>query len=218
MEQMTRVNSASACPNVLQSVAWPSHSLHHDPGTPSSLPRSLTRVSAWRTAVWMRAWPRKCWCSWSPPCKSRGVLHRDIKLENLLISTAPHGIKLLDFGCRDLLNDSAYRSFADWFALQKETVCGCLWIWMIKWRQFVWIGTISVDVSGLLGSLRYSWICWVVTIALLSSIGQWGWRSTTSHVFPSEPHGGSPPKADCSSLESCLEARDSKHSEVPSVD
>ncbi|RXN39246.1 serine threonine- kinase pim-3-like protein [Labeo rohita] len=45
-------------------------------------------------------------------CESRGVLHRDVKPENLLISTESHDIKLLDFGCGDLLKDSAYKYFA----------------------------------------------------------------------------------------------------------
>ncbi|KAL1249666.1 hypothetical protein QQF64_020671 [Cirrhinus molitorella] len=45
-------------------------------------------------------------------CESRGVLHRDVKPENLLVSTESHDIKLLDFGCGDLLKDSAYEYFA----------------------------------------------------------------------------------------------------------
>ncbi|RXN24430.1 serine threonine- kinase pim-3-like protein [Labeo rohita] len=44
-------------------------------------------------------------------CESRGVLHRDVKPQNLLISTDSHDIKLLNFGCGDLLKDSAYRLF-----------------------------------------------------------------------------------------------------------
>lgn len=50
-------------------------------------------------------------------CGSHGVLHRDVKPENLLISTESHDIKLLDFGCGDLLKDSAYKHFAGWFDL-----------------------------------------------------------------------------------------------------
>ncbi|RXN08205.1 serine threonine- kinase pim-3-like protein [Labeo rohita] len=45
-------------------------------------------------------------------CESRGVLHQDVKPENLLISTESHDIKLLDFGCGDRLKDSAYKYFA----------------------------------------------------------------------------------------------------------
>ncbi|XP_050982960.1 serine/threonine-protein kinase pim-3-like, partial [Labeo rohita] len=37
---------------------------------------------------------------------------RDVKPENLLISTESHDIKLLDFGCGDRLKDSAYKYFA----------------------------------------------------------------------------------------------------------
>ncbi|KAF4118632.1 hypothetical protein G5714_000683 [Onychostoma macrolepis] len=38
-------------------------------------------------------------------CESRGVLYRDVKPQNLLISTDSHDIKLLDFGCGDLVKD-----------------------------------------------------------------------------------------------------------------
>ncbi|XP_052433456.1 serine/threonine-protein kinase pim-2-like [Carassius gibelio] len=45
-------------------------------------------------------------------CCRRGVLHGDIKLENLLINTDTHEVKLIDFGCGDLLKKSAYKIFA----------------------------------------------------------------------------------------------------------
>ncbi|XP_077065311.1 uncharacterized protein pimr108 [Siphateles boraxobius] len=44
-------------------------------------------------------------------CCLRGVLHRDIKLENLLINKKTHKVKLIDFGCGDLLKKSAYKIF-----------------------------------------------------------------------------------------------------------
>ncbi|XP_050987366.1 uncharacterized protein LOC127178501 isoform X1 [Labeo rohita] len=45
-------------------------------------------------------------------CCRRGVLHGDIKLENLLINMETHEVKLIDFGCGDLLKKSAYKIFA----------------------------------------------------------------------------------------------------------
>ncbi|MGL4897407.1 MAG: protein kinase domain-containing protein [Cetobacterium sp.] len=45
-------------------------------------------------------------------CSDRKVLHRDIKPENLLINPETLQVKLIDFGCGDLLKDSAYTSFA----------------------------------------------------------------------------------------------------------
>ncbi|XP_039517691.1 calcium-dependent protein kinase 11-like, partial [Pimephales promelas] len=45
-------------------------------------------------------------------CCQRGVLHRDIKLENLLISPETLDVKLIDFGCGEILTDAGYTSFA----------------------------------------------------------------------------------------------------------
>ncbi|XP_067263151.1 uncharacterized protein [Chanodichthys erythropterus] len=45
-------------------------------------------------------------------CCQRGVLHRDIKLENLLINPDSLDVKLIDFGCGEILTDAGYTSFA----------------------------------------------------------------------------------------------------------
>ncbi|XP_073691711.1 serine/threonine-protein kinase pim-2-like [Garra rufa] len=44
-------------------------------------------------------------------CCLRGVLHRDIKLENLLINRETFRVKLIDFGCGDILRSSSYKSY-----------------------------------------------------------------------------------------------------------
>ncbi|KAK9979916.1 hypothetical protein ABG768_013323 [Culter alburnus] len=44
-------------------------------------------------------------------CCRRGVYHGDIKLENLLIDFDKLEVKLIDFGCGDLLTESAYTRF-----------------------------------------------------------------------------------------------------------
>ncbi|KAF4075777.1 hypothetical protein AMELA_G00222660 [Ameiurus melas] len=44
-------------------------------------------------------------------CCERGVFHRDIKPENLLINTKTLQVKLIDFGCGDLMYDFTYTKF-----------------------------------------------------------------------------------------------------------
>ncbi|XP_041697729.2 serine/arginine repetitive matrix protein 2 isoform X2 [Coregonus clupeaformis] len=45
-------------------------------------------------------------------CCDRGVLHRDVKAENLLVQTDNLQVKLIDFGCGDLLRESSYRDYS----------------------------------------------------------------------------------------------------------
>ncbi|XP_052420611.1 serine/threonine-protein kinase pim-3-like [Carassius gibelio] len=126
---MTLVNSAPACPNVLQLLEWfdrprrytmilerplPCQDLESFCEENGRLEESLAKKVLLQLITALKH------------CESRGVLHRDVKPENLLISTDSHDIKLLDFGCGDLLKDSAYKHFAGWFDLP-AVICVCLW-------------------------------------------------------------------------------------------
>uniref|UniRef100_A0A3B4CWN0 non-specific serine/threonine protein kinase n=1 Tax=Pygocentrus nattereri TaxID=42514 RepID=A0A3B4CWN0_PYGNA len=48
-------------------------------------------------------------------CSKRGVLHRDIKLQNLLINIDTLEVKLIDFGCGDLIKTTPYDRYAGTF-------------------------------------------------------------------------------------------------------
>lgn len=55
-------------------------------------------------------------------CCDRGVLHRDIKPENILINQQTLEVKLIDFGCGDLLTDEVYTEFRGQFTVGTVTV------------------------------------------------------------------------------------------------
>lgn len=48
-------------------------------------------------------------------CCDHGVFHRDIKLENILVHLTTLEVKLIDFGCGDLMKDEPFTSYSGTF-------------------------------------------------------------------------------------------------------
>uniref|UniRef100_A0A672S939 Serine/threonine-protein kinase n=1 Tax=Sinocyclocheilus grahami TaxID=75366 RepID=A0A672S939_SINGR len=112
---MTRVNSAPACPSVLKLLEWFDHPGRYvmvleRPDPCQDLHRfceengCLDERQAKKVLLQL--------INALKHCESRGVFHRDVKPQNLLICTDMNEIKLLDFGCGHLLKDSEYTEFA----------------------------------------------------------------------------------------------------------
>lgn len=59
-------------------------------------------------------------------CLDQGVLHRDIKLDNYVINTETNQVKLIDFGCGDIVKDDYNGQFIgelDFFVTSPLMTC-----------------------------------------------------------------------------------------------
>ncbi|XP_036382166.1 serine/threonine-protein kinase pim-1-like [Megalops cyprinoides] len=71
-------------------------------------------------------------------CEERGVVHRDVKPENILLRTDTGQVKLIDFGCGDLLKETPYDDFSgtpeylppEWFE-EKTFLAGPGTVWSV---------------------------------------------------------------------------------------
>ncbi|NXH51245.1 PIM3 kinase, partial [Rhabdornis inornatus] len=58
-------------------------------------------------------------------CTSRGVLHRDMKAENVVVDLATGEVKLIDFGCGTVLQDTFYTLISVEYNQPEWILCGC---------------------------------------------------------------------------------------------
>ncbi|CAM4697132.1 unnamed protein product [Leuciscus chuanchicus] len=88
---MTQVNSAPACPNVLQLMYWFDYPGRYICTEFCEGNDSLDESQAKKVLVQL--------INALKHCESRRVFHQEVKPQNLLICTDSHKTKLLDFGC-----------------------------------------------------------------------------------------------------------------------
>ncbi|KAL0148178.1 hypothetical protein M9458_056503 [Cirrhinus mrigala] len=103
---MTPVNSAPACPNVLQLLEWFDHCRLYTMVLERPVPCQDLQSFCEENGYLDKSLAKKVLLqliSALKHCESHGVLYRDIKPENPLISTESHDIKLQDIGCGNLL-------------------------------------------------------------------------------------------------------------------
>lgn len=109
-------NQGPSCNNIIQMLDWEDHPdryimvlewpspcinmhqfwLSHDRVFSEEMARHFMRQVVQAAAV----------------CCSRGVFHRDIKMPNLLVNIETLEVKLIDFGCGDLLRTSSYNTYS----------------------------------------------------------------------------------------------------------
>ena len=76
-------------------------------------------------------------------CTSCGVLHRDIKPQNILLDLATGEAKLLDFGCGTFLQDTVYTQFAG-----EPTAGGCSWSQASRGHARMWHRRLPLLLRG----------------------------------------------------------------------
>uniref|UniRef100_A0A673IGA8 non-specific serine/threonine protein kinase n=1 Tax=Sinocyclocheilus rhinocerous TaxID=307959 RepID=A0A673IGA8_9TELE len=109
------VNKGPSVPEIIRLLDWQDHPDHfvmvlECPSPCENLIEIMRRCGGSldeetvRQIMWQAAHAANMCCL----CR---VLHRDVKLENLLINRETSEVKLIDFGCGDILRRSPYKSY-----------------------------------------------------------------------------------------------------------
>ncbi|XP_048117719.1 serine/threonine-protein kinase pim-1-like [Alosa alosa] len=117
---MTMVSKPSSCLNVLKLLDWFEEPLHYilvleRPSPCSDLFDFLGMFDGRLSEIQARQIMRQV-VEALIHCRNCGVFHRDVKSENILVNLNDWTVKLIDFGCGDLYQNSPYCNFAGTWA------------------------------------------------------------------------------------------------------
>lgn len=117
---MTIVSRPPACENVLKLLDWFEEPLHYilvlERPSPCSDLFDVRGLFSGRLLEFQARHVLRQAVEALIHCRKRGVFHRDVKSENILVNTDDWAVKLIDFGCGALDKNKPYSYFCGEFA------------------------------------------------------------------------------------------------------
>lgn len=109
-------NQGPSCRHIIELLDWQDHPKKYVMVLECPLP-CIDIHSFWEYHGSLFSEELACHFTWqvidaAAVCSSRGVFHWDIKMSNLLVNTETLEVKLIDFGCGDLLKSSSYKTYS----------------------------------------------------------------------------------------------------------